>query len=105
MSSRRLVYLMSFTTPMISMSVRVPGSLPNPGVAADGILPAVIQDFNPYLVGRRHPQEGASPGPDMTSVVPRAAFPSAGFSRCQPKNQGLRALGHKTAAFGTPEGA
>src|SRR6266566_115154 len=42
MSSRRFVYLMSFTTPMISMSVCVPGSVPNPRWRADGILPREI---------------------------------------------------------------
>jgi hypothetical protein len=30
-----------------------------------------------------------------TSVVPGAAFPPVGFSRCRPKNHGLKALGHK----------
>jgi hypothetical protein len=36
--------------------------------------------------------------------VPQAAFSPAGFSRCRPENQGLKALGHKTRCLRTPEG-
>ena len=46
----------------------------------------------------------AIPYQGTTSVVPRAAFPPVGFSRCRPNNQGLKALGHKRLALGTPEG-